>query len=386
MPASLRIVFVPGRDIAGMAEAWDRLYAADPESHFFLSRGFLDPIFARFETTGAFVCLEGETPVGILPVSVETLWDEARECFRTEYRMAGSKHWADYSGILIDPAAEAAVIDAYARHFRQSPWGRIRFKNLRMSDRRQDRFFAQFEKSVFGVTERKKIINEGTTNNLVCPVIRLPESFDAYTSALSKNNRKNMRKHLRRVEEGEYGIRAGTAEDLADFERLWLAQWGKGSSGKSRARRYAETIRIGLAQGTVHLPVLSDREGHTLGMICNFHDPVRRDIGCFVSARAAEAGSVPVALILHGHCIRRAIDEGYATYDFLRGDEPYKFDMGAEARAIRYPVLRRRTAAPAEDLLSPLSAQAVLRDLPDLAGTADAGRIRTACAQLARFF
>ncbi len=386
MPASFTIAYLSAEDMPEIAAEWDRLFAADPESHFFLSRRFLEPIFAIHPQTGAFVCLKDDMPVGFFPVSVNTQWDNARSCFRTEYRMAGSKHWADYTGILIDPEVEDAVLDAYALHFRQTEWGHIRFKNLRMSERRQKRFFDHFEEEFYAITDREKIINGGTTNNLICPVITLPEDFDTYIGALSKNNRKSMRKFLRRVDDGEYAVRDGTVADLPEFERMWLEQWGTKSNGETLARKYANTVRIGLQQGTVHMPVLSEPDGRILGMICNFHDEVNRDIGCFVSARDGGAGSVPVALILHGHCIRRAIEQGYRTYDFLRGDEQYKFDMGAEPRVIRYPVLRRRSAAPVQALLSPLSARAVLMDIPELSGALKNPRVRAACAQLSGFF
>ena len=38
-------------------------------------------------------------------------------------------------------------------------------------------------------------------------------------------------------------------------------------------------------------------------------------------------------LLLKALTIRHAIDEGLAYYDFLRGDEAYKYDLGAGGRA-----------------------------------------------------
>ena len=39
-----------------------------------------------------------------------------------------------------------------------------------------------------------------------------------------------------------------------------------------------------------------------------------------------------VGIACHAYAIRSAIDEGLRTYDLLRGDEPYKYDLGATDR------------------------------------------------------
>jgi tetratricopeptide (TPR) repeat protein len=40
-------------------------------------------------------------------------------------------------------------------------------------------------------------------------------------------------------------------------------------------------------------------------------------------------------LILHAHSIRHAIQNGFTEYDFLRGNEPYKYSFGVKERRIR---------------------------------------------------
>ena len=41
------------------------------------------------------------------------------------------------------------------------------------------------------------------------------------------------------------------------------------------------------------------------------------------------------------HSIRRAIEEGKTSFDFMRGDEPYKYDLGAQNQKIYRLTLRR---------------------------------------------
>ena len=48
-----------------------------------------------------------------------------------------------------------------------------------------------------------------------------------------------------------------------------------------------------------------------------------------------------VGLINKAYCIRQAIDDGRQTFDFLRGAERYKYDLGAENRSLFEIVARR---------------------------------------------
>ena len=40
--------------------------------------------------------------------------------------------------------------------------------------------------------------------------------------------------------------------------------------------------------------------------------------------------SLSVGLLLKAMCLRQAIEEEMTYFDFLRGDEPYKYDLGAK--------------------------------------------------------
>src|SRR5262249_21248700 len=48
-------------------------------------------------------------------------------------------------------------------------------------------------------------------------------------------------------------------------------------------------------------------------------------------------------LILHAHSIRYAISRGFTTYDFLRGNEAYKYSFGVEERRIKSVVVTTKS-------------------------------------------
>ena len=48
-------------------------------------------------------------------------------------------------------------------------------------------------------------------------------------------------------------------------------------------------------------------------------------------------------MILHAYSIRHAIAHGFVEYDFLRGNEPYKYSFGCKERKIYSIVLETRS-------------------------------------------
>ena len=52
-------------------------------------------------------------------------------------------------------------------------------------------------------------------------------------------------------------------------------------------------------------------------------------------------GYYSVGLMLHALCLKDAIQEGKSYFDFLRGSEPYKYDLGGKNRSIYDMVVTR---------------------------------------------
>lgn len=382
MSHKLTIELLQGDQIPGIASDWDLLYRADTRSNVFLSRKFLEPILLSDANTHLLTVRRGPTLVGLLPILVTTVWDRSREVFRTDLKMAGTVGWADYNGFLLNEDLAADVLTSIAGYLQAQNWGRIRFKNLRMDREHQSHFFSQFSDRTFGVSMQKRVINDGATNNLLCPAISLPSDFDTYLDGLSKNTRQKLRRFLRKVADGEFVVRTGTPEDLPQFQSLWMKQWPRKSSLEKRAAKYASILATGFEEDALQMSVLEDVAGTTLGIVASFDDPERRAVRFFVSARDPAATSAPVNLILHADAIRRAIERGYHTYDFLRGDEPYKFSLGAKSVEISYPVLRRRSIVPDSKFLSKLSTASLVETLSSLMDREEFERATSASKQL----
>lgn len=386
MTTNLRLDLLHGKDVQVLSSDWDELYRADSEAQFFLSRKFLEPILLRQPDTYVITARNEGTLAGLLPINVETVWDRHRQIYCTDLKMAGSRDWADYNGILACDEHALDVINAVCGYLKSQRWGRVRFKNLRMTEERRNHMLGQFASKEFSVKMQRRIINSGRTNNLLCPAINLPDTFDGYLDGLSRNTRQKIRRFERKVKNGELLIRLGTSADILAFESLWSRQWSEKSQVKKRAAKYGSILATGFEKGTLTMSVLENGNGSgPMGMIASFDDPVQKTKRFFVSARDKANSSVPIGLILHADAIRRAIASGYRCYDFLRGDEPYKLSLGADIREITYPVVRRRSSVSESFFLSELSIPTLMKMLPDLMEMDDRSRAKTAARQLSRF-
>src|SRR5690606_10824683 len=85
--------------------------------------------------------------------------------------------------------------------------------------------------------------------------------------------------------------------------------------------------------GALLLPVLWHGE-RPLAVFAILKDPVKRSLLFLIGGRDESFNAPPPGFILHAHTIRYAIQEGFRTYDFSRGNEPYKYLYGAEERRL----------------------------------------------------
>ena len=165
-----------------------------------------------------------------------------------------------------------------------------------------------------------------------CPSVSLPQSVEAFRGRLSSNRRQQFARHLRLLKrEGEVTHRVHVGDEagreLHELRRLYKQRWGEAEAlfrfvGKFIARSEVKNqVQLDLLSvagrniaGLLHL-----RYGDTLSMYLMGVD------------HSFDKG-ISVGNILVGLSIEKAIAEGVATYDFLRGDEHYKFHWSNQGK------------------------------------------------------
>jgi CelD/BcsL family acetyltransferase involved in cellulose biosynthesis len=271
----------------------------------------------------------------------------------------GASYHADYATILAAPADLSAVADALAEHLADdartadpehpSEWDAVDLRRLRCGDPT-----AEALADAFGRRE----MAEGWTLNLeredVCPVVHLPEGidFESFLSSLNKKARHEIRRKIRRAEgAGEVAFRRSTDPlvDLGAFIELHQHKWGAaglfpptpgGDASRVFIRRLFEAAG---PDGPVHLSFL------TIGgrrVAAGIHVETDDTVMFYNAGIDPAARDLSVGVVLIGELIRQAIETGKSRFDFLRGDESYKYEWGSTDEPIQRLLVRRDAATP----------------------------------------
>ena len=166
-----------------------------------------------------------------------------------------------------------------------------------------------------------------------CPVIALPGSWDDYLAGLSGKDRHELRRKLRRAETGRPHLEmARTPSAVAALMDGFLALHRKSKLGKARFMNeqmeafFREIATLLASAGTVALWMLWLEERPAAALFCLEYDGT---VGLYNSGFDPGARALSPGVILIARTIADAIARGFRRYDFLRGDEPYKYGFGA---------------------------------------------------------
>ena len=265
----------------------------------------------------------------------------------------GASYHADYATILAAPADLPAVAAAIVDHLgdpdaghpgHPEPWDAIDLRRLRCGDPAADALA-----TAFGARE----IGDRWTLNLeredVCPVVHIPTDvdFEGYLSTLDKKSRHEIRRKLRRAEAaGRIALEPSPDPigDLETFIELHQAKWGAdglfpptpgGDASRLFIRRWFEENG---PNGPVRLRFLTIG-GRRVAAGITVTDRGRvmfYNAGADPAARDLSPGVLFIA-----EAIRHALETGQREFDFLRGNEPYKYEWGSADEPIQRLLVRR---------------------------------------------
>ena len=167
----------------------------------------------------------------------------------------------------------------------------------------------------------------------VAPRIDLPATWDDYLAGLSKKDRHELRRKLRRLEAHENWrwFCVSDPAEAADRTDTFLALMRDSDPAKAeflttdREAFFRRLIAATAAQGVLRLFFLEMDDKPVAASLCLDYDGVRM---LYNSGHDTEYRYYSVGLLLHALCLRDALEGGYRYFDFLRGNEPYKYRLG----------------------------------------------------------
>jgi CelD/BcsL family acetyltransferase involved in cellulose biosynthesis len=167
-----------------------------------------------------------------------------------------------------------------------------------------------------------------------CPVLELPGSWDAYLERLSGKDRHELRRKMRKLERELPGtsVRSHAAlhgwdAALAEFLRLHrLSKVGKARFMDERMEAFFQDATRALAgAGWARLWFLDWNGAAVASFLCLEY---AGSVGLYNSGFDPAHAKLAPGIVLLAHVIRDAIERGVPVFDFLRGEESYKYAFG----------------------------------------------------------
>lgn len=239
------------------------------------------------------------------------------------WSFSGGAEVADFLDIIAEPEYDAKVAGA-TLDFLQIHGGIVNLRNLRPDSTGAGALRQEAEKRGFSTTLRREDVS---------PRVALPRDWEMYVQALSKKDRHELRRKMRRLDAAgsiQYYVAHDPATrdaDVDDFVRLMR------SSAENKAQfmtpdmeRFFQALVWEFApRGFARLYFL-ELNGRRVAATLVF------DYGgeflLYNSGYDLDFASESVGLLLKAFCLRDAIDAGRRAFDFLQGSEPYKYDLG----------------------------------------------------------
>jgi CelD/BcsL family acetyltransferase involved in cellulose biosynthesis len=269
----------------------------------------------------------------------------------------GASYHADYATILGAPADMPSVASALVDHLAAAdaadpdhpePWDVIDLRRLRCGDPGAEALAVAFG---------RREMSDGWTLNLeredVCPVVDFAGAFDfdGYLGSLDKKARHEIRRKVRRAETAGDVVLAPSSDPLADLEvfiDLHQRRWG--ADGLFPPTPGGEASRVFIRRlfqengpdGAVRLSFLTV---NGLRIAAGIHLETD-DTWMFYNAGIdPDARDLSPGVVLAARYVQAALEAGRRRFDFLRGNEPYKYEWGARDEPIQRLLVRRNAVS-----------------------------------------
>ncbi|MFC1892647.1 GNAT family N-acetyltransferase [Chloroflexota bacterium] len=265
--------------------------------------------------------------MGIIPLTIQ----EKRVSF------IGSSDVCDYMDFIAHRGEESAVFSQALDYLEAMDWDSIELHSLRP----QSLALAYFVPLAKARGYPVKITQEDVSPQLV-----LPSSWQEYLSQLKKKERHELRRKLRRLDRTPsarfYTIRekGEVAQGMTGFLALFkLSPGEKASFMTEKMIGFFETIARSLAEEDyLRLSFLEMNGSQVASTLWLDYD---NTLYLYNSAYDPAYATLSVGLLLKVFCLREGIQEGKSRFDFLRGAESYKYDLGAQDVPIYHCTISR---------------------------------------------
>ena len=297
-----------------LRERWDELYGADTTATLFLSSAWLSAYVSAAPYPWTILTLQDDDDalVAALPISIRRA-PHPRLPVGRELTFA-AQPIADYNGMLARPGREADAVRELAAWLGSMRWDRARFEDA--EDSRVAALFA-----ALGPDARRTV---GSPE--VCYYIDLPATFEEFLARLSTPTRRATLRGGKRIAQLLPTARITRAVDgdaAAHIDAVLAVNRTRWGGSGIRERRFRRLLQAAYDAGCARFHVVWDGARPIAGA-ASFVDASRGTYASWLLSHDPAYGKLSPGRALLATVVGEAIAEGFATFDFLRGDDAYK--------------------------------------------------------------
>jgi CelD/BcsL family acetyltransferase involved in cellulose biosynthesis len=179
-----------------------------------------------------------------------------------------------------------------------------------------------------------------------CPSIPLPGDFETYLASLDKKQRHEVRRKMRRAEANDPPVEFQIVEDASHLDEEMEAFFGLMATDPEKAafltpamrEQMKLTARAAFANGWLQLvfAVVGEEKG---AAYLNFDYQNR--IWVYNSGLDPRFHGLSLGWVLLGYLIQWSIEHQRKVFDFMRGDEEYKYRFGGQDHRVERLIIQR---------------------------------------------
>ena len=331
------------KEFASLSEEWNRLLEESASHVPFLRHEYL---FTWWRTLGGGEWKNGELYLvtgrreGGQLCGVAPLFFTENQHGEAALMLLGSVEISDYLDIIAHPQELPAFLSELLAHLesvKDPGWKVLDFYNLLESSPTLPALKAAAEKRGWIYSEEKL---------KHCPYIPLPGDWETYLAGIDKKQRHEIRRKMRRIEESDVSVRWYILDkpehleaEIDDFLKL-MAQDDEKQDFLTEVMRSQMRAMVNAAfeAGWLQLAFLEINGEKAAGYLNFDYD---NHIWVYNSGMDSRFSPYSPGWVLLGYLLKWANDHGRQAFDFMRGDEEYKYRFGGVDRFVVRASVRR---------------------------------------------
>lgn len=306
---------------------WNNLIAQSTTATFFQTKEWFQIWNEHFGGNNAkiFGVFDGSELIGIAPFLIQ---DQILHLLGSS-PVLGKELVSDFGDIIALSGREKEVWDAVLKNFQ------FYRKNLMSEFIGQAIFNFQFIRDDSPSFRILKELGGKAEEIDVAPYIDLPKEWDRYLDVLDRHDRHELKRKIRRLErEGAYKIcTQGGEQDIDNFFRLMSFSKEQKRDFLSPKMRsfFTDIFTTFFSKKMISLCFLK-LNGKNIAATLAFE--YNNEILLYNSGFDPSFYKLAPGFLLIAFIIKHAIEQGRERFDFLRGNERYKFDLGGKIRKL----------------------------------------------------